>query len=99
MSRRTVPHARKPALAIGVCRPAETPAGIGAAAVVLPGRLETSLPLTPSDGDVLSVTGLDSAVLLAGDETTDDEPPVDKHWALLKVFVNVHETCAPAGIV
>lgn len=98
-----MPHARRPAFAIGVCSPAETPAGIGAAAVVPP--LEAALPLMPNDDDALLLAAvllaavLLAAVLLAAvDEPLLDEPLLDEHWATLKVFVNVHDVCAPTGI-
>lgn len=103
-----MPHARRPAFAIGVCSPAETPAGIGAAAVVPP--LEAALPLMANDDEalllaaVLLASVLLAAVLLAAvllaavDEPLLDEPLLDEHWATLKVFVNVHDVCAPTGI-
>lgn len=93
-----MPHARRPAFAIGVCSPAETPAGIGAAAVVPP--LEAALPLMPNDDDALLLAAvLLAAVLLAAVLLAAlDEPLLDEHWATSKVFVNVHDVCAPAGI-
>lgn len=66
-----MPHAFMPALASGLFRPADTPAGIGAAAVVVP-ACECVVrwaddALTPSDGDVLVL----AAVLEPESDTVD----------------------------
>jgi len=65
-----------PALASGLFRPAETPAGIGAAAVVLPCVVRCpDTPLVPSAGVVLVLSA--GVVLAAVDEPDSDTVPLE----------------------